>query len=419
MNLRSASGSSVVGFSDDNFAAEMVPPLTTVGQDGYSIGRAAAELVLGRSTGTIRTTEGKHVEIPVEMVERQSTSQARPEPMEPAGFKNDSGGIGYEGRIHIYKAFKGVFKNRRGENHASTKGGAAGDSNRGNGILRKGCEGGHRGQRLRRLRHAAEVAQWAFDFGGGGFDSSDATLSFSTDDANGSPTSGSLDVLLDFNNTNGDQNADITRGGLGGLDAATSGILMLDADIKVVAGSASDQFGQSGYFQFHTATVPTTISNGFCGQRESLPTAGGIFDVPLTSPDDAINALTSSSMTTARPARFPAPMGWSIFVSTTCNSLRPRRRRRRRASSGGHQFSFESASEIDSTHTGGSTGASFAFGDSYDGNVVDHTQSTLYPPTAPTRSDSRSRWARITSARRCFTTTTTQASSARSRPPPS
>ena len=76
MNLRVPQDLSVVGFSDDNFAAEMVPPLTTVRQDGYSIGRAAAELVLGRSTGTIRTTERKHVEIPVEMVERQSTSQA-------------------------------------------------------------------------------------------------------------------------------------------------------------------------------------------------------------------------------------------------------------------------------------------------------------------------------------------------------
>ncbi|HEX3358303.1 MAG TPA: LacI family DNA-binding transcriptional regulator [Tepidisphaeraceae bacterium] len=76
IKLRIPEDLSVVGYSDHDFAAEMIPPLTTVRQDGYAVGRAAAELVLGRSTGTIRNPQPKHVQVPVELIVRQSTCQA-------------------------------------------------------------------------------------------------------------------------------------------------------------------------------------------------------------------------------------------------------------------------------------------------------------------------------------------------------
>jgi len=67
---------SVVGFSDDDFAAEMHPPLTTVRQPAYDIGRRAAEVVLGRSTGKIRD-RAKHDELPVEMIVRESCQKLK------------------------------------------------------------------------------------------------------------------------------------------------------------------------------------------------------------------------------------------------------------------------------------------------------------------------------------------------------
>jgi LacI family transcriptional regulator len=76
MKLRIPQDLSVVGFSDDDFAAEMIPALTTVRQDGYTIGRTSAEMVLGRSMGTIRGVQPKHIEVPVEFIERQSTGPA-------------------------------------------------------------------------------------------------------------------------------------------------------------------------------------------------------------------------------------------------------------------------------------------------------------------------------------------------------
>src|SRR4051812_13302916 len=91
---------------------------------------------------------------------------------------------------------------------------------------------------------AAEVSQWSFAYGNGSFTSSNATISFSSDDANSSPTSGSLDVQFNFLQTPADQAAALVRGGLGGLNASTAGILMMDFDLKAVPGSAVDQFGQ-------------------------------------------------------------------------------------------------------------------------------------------------------------------------------
>jgi LacI family transcriptional regulator len=68
---------SIVGFSDHDFAAILTPPLTTVRQNGYAIGRAAAEIVLGRSTGSITEIEPQIVRMPVELVVRQSTGPVR------------------------------------------------------------------------------------------------------------------------------------------------------------------------------------------------------------------------------------------------------------------------------------------------------------------------------------------------------
>jgi len=66
----------VVGFSDDDFACEMYPPLTTVRQPAYEIGQRAAEVVLGRSLGQIRD-RGRHEELPVKLIARESSQEYR------------------------------------------------------------------------------------------------------------------------------------------------------------------------------------------------------------------------------------------------------------------------------------------------------------------------------------------------------
>ncbi len=72
LNLSIPRDLSVVGFSDDDFACEMSPPLTTVRQPAYEIGRRAAELILGRSMGSIRD-RGHHEELPVRLIVRESS----------------------------------------------------------------------------------------------------------------------------------------------------------------------------------------------------------------------------------------------------------------------------------------------------------------------------------------------------------
>ena len=223
---------------------------------------------------------------------------------------------------------------------------------------------------------AAEVGQWSFAYGNGSFTSSDATISFSSDDANGSSTSGSLDVLLNFMQTPADQAAALVRGDLGGLNATSSGILMMDFDIKAVTGSATDQFGQSGFFNMFHANGPSFQFVSDFGDNLH-PGSGWVHvDVPVATPNDAMNALFAQVYDNGTNNGFPGPNGLveyrldNVKFTTTSppGTLRA-----------GHQFSFESPSEVDTTHTGGSTSAAFAFGDSYDGNAVDHTQSTLHP----------------------------------------
>jgi LacI family transcriptional regulator, galactose operon repressor len=72
--LRIPDDLSVVGFSDDGFAQEMDPPLTTVRQLAYEIGRNAADLILARSSGKIGREQIQRVRLPVELIVRQSTA---------------------------------------------------------------------------------------------------------------------------------------------------------------------------------------------------------------------------------------------------------------------------------------------------------------------------------------------------------
>jgi LacI family transcriptional regulator len=76
LNLNIPDDLSVVGYSDDDFSTEMEPPLTTVRQPAYEIGRRAAELVLGRSIGSIKG-RGHHEELPVSLIVRSSTKAPR------------------------------------------------------------------------------------------------------------------------------------------------------------------------------------------------------------------------------------------------------------------------------------------------------------------------------------------------------
>jgi LacI family transcriptional regulator len=74
--LRIPEDLSVVGFSDDDFSEELLPPLTTVHQPAYEIGKLAAEIVLGRSSGKIKG-KGKREELAVELIVRGSTGEVR------------------------------------------------------------------------------------------------------------------------------------------------------------------------------------------------------------------------------------------------------------------------------------------------------------------------------------------------------
>jgi LacI family transcriptional regulator len=76
LRLRIPQDVSVVGFSDDDFAAEMDPPLTTVRQPAYDIGRVAAEVVLARCGERSPQAVADRV-LPVSLIVRQSTAAPR------------------------------------------------------------------------------------------------------------------------------------------------------------------------------------------------------------------------------------------------------------------------------------------------------------------------------------------------------
>ena len=69
---------SVVGYADEDFAAEMSPPLTTVRQPAYEIGCRAAELVLSRSPWPAQRREPVREHLPVTLVVRSSTGEPPP-----------------------------------------------------------------------------------------------------------------------------------------------------------------------------------------------------------------------------------------------------------------------------------------------------------------------------------------------------
>jgi LacI family transcriptional regulator len=77
LGLRIPEDLSVVGYADEDFAAEMTPPLTTVRQPAYEMGCRAAELVLARSEQALsRRREPVRERLPVALVVRASTAPA-------------------------------------------------------------------------------------------------------------------------------------------------------------------------------------------------------------------------------------------------------------------------------------------------------------------------------------------------------
>lgn len=70
---------SIVGFADLDFAATMNPPLTTMRQKPYEIGRLAAQLILDRINGVISDTDAPTiVKVPADLVIRNSTAKPQP-----------------------------------------------------------------------------------------------------------------------------------------------------------------------------------------------------------------------------------------------------------------------------------------------------------------------------------------------------
>ena len=67
---------SIVGYADFPFAPDLPPPLTTVKQDPYQMGRQAAQVLLDRILGRSTSTAPHHYHFTPEMVVRQSTGPA-------------------------------------------------------------------------------------------------------------------------------------------------------------------------------------------------------------------------------------------------------------------------------------------------------------------------------------------------------
>jgi LacI family transcriptional regulator len=78
LGLRVPQDLSVVGYADDDFAEEMWPALTTVRQPAYEMGRKAAEIVLGRSTGKLSQKVPIKARLPVQLITRESAAAPPP-----------------------------------------------------------------------------------------------------------------------------------------------------------------------------------------------------------------------------------------------------------------------------------------------------------------------------------------------------
>lgn len=76
LGLKIPSDLSVIGVGDLNFSELMMPSLTSVRQDGYAIGRKAAQIELERGAG-ILSGPPRVFQIGVELVVRESTGKAR------------------------------------------------------------------------------------------------------------------------------------------------------------------------------------------------------------------------------------------------------------------------------------------------------------------------------------------------------
>jgi LacI family transcriptional regulator len=74
LKLRIPEDVSVVGFADLDFAAFMMPPLTSVRQKGYEVGRRAAKLLINRIQGKFAQDGIQNIVMNCELVVRGSTA---------------------------------------------------------------------------------------------------------------------------------------------------------------------------------------------------------------------------------------------------------------------------------------------------------------------------------------------------------
>ena len=77
LGLRIPQDLSVVGYADFPFAADLVPPLTTVKQDPYQIGRLAAEVLLDRILSRAPSDAPRRMHSAPDLIVRESTGPAK------------------------------------------------------------------------------------------------------------------------------------------------------------------------------------------------------------------------------------------------------------------------------------------------------------------------------------------------------
>jgi hypothetical protein len=214
---------------------------------------------------------------------------------------------------------------------------------------------------------AAEATQWHFAYGG-----ANHTEGFSTDDAGGNPTSGSLDLGLTFDGTGGANQSFAYSKDAFFPATDLSGYLSLDFDVKVTPGSAPDAFGNNGYFQMW---INNTDAYTYIEQfGDNVKTADGWrhISVPLTAPVDQARAFTFQ-LFGGNAQNIVGTVGLRLDNVVLRSTTPPG------TSRAGHHFSFESATDIDPSHPS-PPGSALVWGDSYGSATVtiDHSQSSLH-----------------------------------------